>query len=329
MNRPPIRLGTRGSALALAQAEAVSKAIVDAKLAEDAPVVPIKSTSDTQHETGRSSTTKRVAPEGRALASSERPRITDKARFVREIERALLDSEVDLGVHSAKDLPSDLPEGLKIAGVPIRETASDAYVGKAASLEELREGARIGTSSLRRRAQLLALRPDLEVIELHGNVDTRLGRLEKGDFDGLVLAAAGLRRLGREAEVAFEFEPGQLTPAPGQGALALEARADDAPVATAAETLTDRNSLATLTAERAVVAALDASCNTPLAAFATIAEGRMRVRGFCGLPDGSEWLRDEVEEDASDPEGNGRALAERMSAAGAGEILRRAEEVAA
>jgi hydroxymethylbilane synthase len=167
------------------------------------------------------------------------------------------------------------------------------------------------------------------VVELHGNVDTRLRRLEAGDFDGLVLAAAGLRRLGGEAEIAFEFDPDQLTPAPGQGALVLEARAEDSTTSTAAKTLTDRDALARLTAERAVVASLEASCNTPLAAFATIDNSRMRVRGFCGLPDGSEWLRDEVEDDASDPEGIGRALAERMSSSGAGEILRRAEEVAA
>jgi hydroxymethylbilane synthase len=303
VNRPPIRLGTRGSALALAQAGAVAKAIEEAGIGE-ASVVPIK--TSTPPKAGG-----------------------DKARFVREIEQALLDREVDLGVHSAKDLPSELPAGLEIAGVPPRESAGDAYVGTAGSLDGLPEGARVGTSSLRRRAQLLALRPDLEVLDLHGNVDTRLGRLEAGDFDGLVLAAAGLQRLGREGEIAFEFDLDELTPAPGQGALALEARGDDSASATTAETLTDRNSLATLTAERAVVAALEASCNTPLAAFATIRSGRMRVRGFCGLPDGSEWLRDELEDDASDPNGIGRALAERMSAAGAGEILRRAEEVAA
>ena len=232
-------------------------------------------------------------------------------------------------MHSAKDLPSELPAGLEIAGVPAAETAADAYVGGAGSLDELPDSARIGTSSLRRRAQLLALRPDLQVVELHGNVDTRLRRLEAGDFDGLVLAAAGLRRLGGETEVAFEFDPDQLTPAPGQGALVLEARADDTSTSTAAKTLTDRDALARLTAERAVVASLEASCNTPLAAFATIDDGRMRLRGFCGLPDGSEWLRDEVEDDASDPAGIGRALAERMSASGADEILRRAEEVAA
>jgi len=302
MNRPPIRLGTRGSALALAQAEAVATAIEDAGLAE-ATVVPLKASSPPQAG-------------------------GDKARFVREIERALIADEVDLGVHSAKDLPSELPDGLEIAGVPQREGATDAYVGGSASLEELPEGARVGTSSLRRRAQLLALRPDLEVVELHGNVDTRLRKLEEGDLDGLVLAAAGLRRLGRESEIAFEFDPDELTPAPGQGALALEARADDSASATAAETLTDRDALARLTAERAVVAALEASCNTPLAAFATIDNGNMRIRGFCGLPDGSEWLRDEIEEDASDPEAIGRALAERMSASGAGEILRRATDMA-
>ena len=131
----------------------------------------------------------------------------DKARFVREIERALLDGEIDLGVHSAKDLPTDLPEGLEIAGVPEREDPRDAYVGHVTSLGEVPQGSRIGTSSLRRRAQILARRPDLEVVELRGNVDTRLARLEAGDFDGLVLAAAGLRRLGRAEEIAFAIEP--------------------------------------------------------------------------------------------------------------------------
>jgi hydroxymethylbilane synthase len=299
----PLRLGSRGSALALAQAETVAKALQDAALAK-AEIVTIK--------------TKGVGQKG-----------GDKARFVREIERALLAGEVDLGVHSAKDLPSELPEGLEIAGVPTRETALDAYAGGAPALAEVREGARIGTSSLRRRSQLVALRPDLEVVDLRGNVDTRLRRLQEGDFDGLVLAAAGLHRLGRETEIAFELDPDQLTPAPGQGALALEVRADDPLAATAAETLTDRDALATLTAERAAVAALEASCNTPLAALATLNDGQMRVSAFCGLPDGSEWLRDELEADASEPEALGRRLAERMSAAGVGEILRRAEEVAA
>jgi hydroxymethylbilane synthase len=291
----PLRLGTRGSALALAQANLVAKALGGAE------VVPLKSSESTSKG-------------------------GDKARFVREIERALLDSEVDLGVHSAKDLPTDLPEDLEIAGVPERQDPRDAYVGHVTSLGEVPGGSRIGTSSLRRRAQILARRPDLEVVELRGNVDTRLARYEAGDFDGLVLAAAGLRRLGRAGEIAFAIEPDELVAAPGQGAIAIEARHSDDHAVAAAESITDRGALGTLSAERSLVAALDASCNTPLGASATLERGgRMRLRAFCGLPDGSEWLRDELEVDASDPEGLGAALAERMKAAGAADILARAE----
>jgi hydroxymethylbilane synthase len=299
MAEPQLRLGTRGSALALAQAKLVAKALGGAE------IVPIK-TSD------------RVPKEG-----------GDKARFVREIERALLDGEVDLGVHSAKDLPSDLPEGLEIAGVPERADPRDAYIGHVDSLGEVPEGSRIGTSSLRRRAQILARRPDLEVVELRGNVDTRLGRYEAGDFDGLVLAAAGLHRLGRAEEMAFGIEPDEITPASGQGAIAIEASHSNDRAAAAAESITDREALARLLAERALVGALDASCNTPLGALATIEKGgRIRMRAFCGLPDGSEWLRDELEMDDADPEAAGRELAERMKAAGAADILARAEEMA-
>jgi hydroxymethylbilane synthase len=305
----PLRLGTRGSALALAQANAVAKTLGGAE------VVPIK-TSD-QPEAGRADAPLRIESGG------------DKARFVREIERALLDGEVDLGVHSAKDLPTDLPEDLEIAGVPEREDPRDAYVGHVDSLGEVPAGSRIGTSSLRRRAQILARRPDLEVLELRGNVDTRLGRYEAGDFDGLVLAAAGLSRLGRAEEIAFAIEPDDCVPAPGQGAIVIESRRSDNHATTAAESITDRGALGLLSAERSLVAALDASCNTPLGANASFEHGgRMRLRAFCGLPDGSEWLRDELEEDASDPEALGAALAERMKAAGAVDILARAESMA-
>jgi hydroxymethylbilane synthase len=176
--------------LALVQAKAV------AKLLGGAEIVPIK-TADA--DTG------------------------DKARFVKAIEQALLNGEIDLAVHSAKDLPSELPEGLEIAGVPSREDPRDAYVGSVTSLGDVPEGSRIGTSSLRRRAQILALRPDLDVVEVHGNVDTRLGKLEAGQFDGLVLAAAGLRRLGRAEEISFSLELEEVVPSPGQGALAIEA----------------------------------------------------------------------------------------------------------
>jgi hydroxymethylbilane synthase len=299
MAEPPLRLGTRGSALALAQAEQVAKALGGAE------VVPIKTSGVPSRSGG------------------------DKARFVREIERALLDGKVDLGVHSAKDLQTDLPDGLEIAGVPGREDPRDAYIGHVTSLGEVPAGARIGTSSLRRRAQILALRPDLEVVDLRGNVDTRLARFERGEFDGLVLAAAGLLRLGRAEEISFPIEPDEVTPAPGQGTLAVEARHSDDRAVTAAESITDRGALGTLSAERVLVAALNASCNTPLGAHATLERaGRMRLRAFCGLPDGGEWLRDEIEDDASDPEAIGRTLAERMLAAGATDILERAETMA-
>jgi hydroxymethylbilane synthase len=305
VGEPKLRLGTRGSALALAQAKVVAKALGGAE------IVPI--------ETSGEGGSRRDAPEAGG----------DKARFVREIERALIEGKVDLGVHSAKDLPTELPEGLEVAGVPAREDARDAYVGHVTSLGECPEGARIGTSSLRRRAQIHARRADLEVVELRGNVDTRLGRYEAGDFDGLVLAAAGLHRLGRAEEIAFAIEPDEITPAPGQGTIAIEARHSNDRAAAAAESITDREALARLLAERALVAALDASCNTPLGALATLEKGgRIRVRAFCGLPDGSEWLRDEIEMDDADPEGVGRALAERMKSAGAAELLQRAEEMA-
>ncbi|MGH2957801.1 MAG: hydroxymethylbilane synthase [Solirubrobacterales bacterium] len=309
----PLRLGTRGSALALAQAESVARELRDAKLAEEVEVVPIRTSGDRDRDRG-------PAEPGAA---------GDKARFVREIELALLDGAVDLGVHSAKDLPTELPEGLELAGVPGREDPRDAYVGEASSLDQVPERARIGTSSLRRRAQLLALRPDLELAEVRGNVDTRLERYAAGDFHGLVLAAAGLRRLGRESEIAFAFDPDELVPAPGQGALALEARDGDQRAAVPAHTLTDRLSLARVVAERSAVGALEASCHTPVGAHATIEDGRLRLRAFCGLPDGSEWIRDELTEDASFPREIGERLAERMRAAGAEEILERADRMTA
>jgi hydroxymethylbilane synthase len=302
-----LRLGTRGSALALAQAGTVADALGGAELVE------IRTSGD---EGGG----------GRAVVS-------DKARFVTEIEKALLDGEVELAVHSAKDLPSDIPDGLEIAGVPAREDARDAFVGEAGSLDDLPEGARVGTSSLRRRAQLLAARPDLDVREMRGNVDTRLRKLADGEFDGIVLAAAGLARLGRAGEIAFRFGEDEMTPAAGQGALVVEARSGD-PAAERAASLTDAGAAAALACERALVAAIDASCNTPVGIRATIEARSIRATAFVGLPDGSEWIRDAVETTADDPSsltaarGLGDVLAERLLGAGAAELLERAEAMA-
>lgn len=303
--RSPLRLGTRGSALALVQAEQVAEALGGAE------IVTIRTEGD----------------EGSPVAGEPGPG-GDKARFVTEIERALLEGEIDLAVHSAKDLPTDLPDGLTIAGVPAREDPRDAYVGSGGSIAELRDGARVGTSSLRRRAQLLARRPDLEVVEMRGNVDTRLRKLEQEGLDGIVLAAAGLRRLGRGDEAAFAFAGDELTPAAGQGALAIEARAGDPGPAALAEKLTDREAHGCLDCERAAVSALGANCDTPVGAIAWVESDRMLVRGFCGLPDGSEWIRDTAEGDAADPRAIGELLAERMKGAGASDLLGRAAAMA-
>jgi hydroxymethylbilane synthase len=283
-----LRLGSRGSKLALAQARGVAEALGGAR------VVAIK---------------------------TEDSAVGDKGRFVRGVENALLAGEVDLAVHSAKDLPAELPEGVALAGVPGREDPRDAFVGAAGSLDEVGFGARIGTASLRRRSQLLALRPDLEPVELRGNVDTRLRRLAEGDFDGVVLAAAGLARLGRAGEIGFAFELDRMTPAAGQGSLALEARADDEDAQGGAGRVSDRAALFELAAERAAVVALEADCESAVGVCARHEGDRLVVRGYAGAPDGSDWVRDRVEGDPEQPVALGEALAERMFAAGAAEIL--------
>ena len=188
-----IRIATRGSKLALTQAGQVAEMLGGAELVE----------ASSDGEPG------------------------DKSRFVRGVERALLAGEAEVGVHSAKDLPGEMPEGLEIAAVPAREDPADVWIGAGSSLEDVPEGARVGTASLRRRAQLLAARPDLRVEELHGNVDTRLRKLAEGELDAIVLAAAGLRRLGREGEIGFAIPVETMVPAPGQGTLVLQVRAGD------------------------------------------------------------------------------------------------------
>ncbi|MDQ3721456.1 MAG: hydroxymethylbilane synthase [Actinomycetota bacterium] len=285
-----MRLGTRGSALALAQAQLVADMIGDTE------IVPLETSGD-------------------------RGSVGDKARFVKELEEALLAGEVDLAVHSAKDVPAVLPEGLALVGVPDRADARDALCG--AALSELAAGATVGTASVRRRSQLLALRADLVVCELRGNVDTRLRRLAGDEFAAIVLACAGLARLGRSE--GSPIAVGEMTPAAGQGCIALEARSDDAVAAEAAAAVTDPEALVCLTAERALVSALDASCDTPMGALATLEGQTLSLSAYAGLPDGSRWVRDRFEGLASEPAALGASVGERMVAAGAGEILDEAE----
>ena len=290
-----MRIATRSSALALAQAGTVAEALGGAELVQVANV---------DGEVG------------------------DKARFVRTVEEALREERAELGVHSAKDLPGDMPDDLALVGVPEREDPADVFVGKAGALEDLPQGARVGTASLRRRSQLLAIRADLDVVEVRGNVDTRLRKLADGEMDGIVLAAAGLVRLGRAGEIAFRFGADQIVPAPGQGALALQAHSSDSAAAAAAAGISDHDALVEFTAERAATQILNASCETPLGICARHLEGTLAVAGYAGLPDGLEWVRDAVRGDPEQPASLGAALAERMIAAGAGEILERAKELA-
>ncbi|MFL5818113.1 MAG: hydroxymethylbilane synthase [Conexibacter sp.] len=293
-----MRIGSRGSALALAQANLVAELLGGAQAGIE--VVAITTSGD------------------RGIL------LGDKSRWVKELEAALLAGEVDAAVHSAKDVPMELPDGLALAAVPERVDARDALCG-ATSLEELPLGARIGTSSLRRAAGLRALRPDLDVVALRGNVDTRLTKLAKGRVElglaAIVLAAAGLERLGYMREVGCTLD--ELVPAPGQGTLVVETRAGDTETRAALNAIDDPHVAAGLAAERALARALGASCNTPLGAHAVLGEdGGMTLRTFLGLPDGSAWLRDELTDPlGASPERLGEAVAERMRAAGADELL--------
>jgi hydroxymethylbilane synthase len=252
----------------------------------------------------------------------------DKSRFVQGVERALLDGEAEVGVHSAKDLPAELTDGLMLAAAPKREDAGDAWVGPGDSLDEVAEGARVGTASLRRRAQLLAARPDLQLSELHGNVDTRLRKLAEGELDAIVLAVAGLRRLGREEEIGFAIAAETMTPAAGQGTLLLQIRDGDEKALRAVDPLADERTLRELTVERTVVSLLDADCTSPIGVHATTTGGgaRIRVETFVGLPDGSEWIRDRLEGSSEEPTLLGAELAQRLLATGAREILDRADK---
>jgi hydroxymethylbilane synthase len=301
-----MRIGSRGSALALTQAQLVAELLGGSDAGVE--VVVITTSGD------------------RGIL------IGDKSRWVKELEAALLGGEIDAAVHSAKDVPMELPEGLALAAVPERVDPRDALCG-ASSLDELPAGARIGTSSLRRAAGLRALRPDLEVVALHGNVDTRLWKLAKEGaelgIDAIVLAMAGLERLGHTHEIGCALDA--LVPAPGQGTLVVETRADDAAARAALSAIDDPHVGACLEAERALASALGASCNTPLGAHAVLADdGAMTLRAFLGLPDGSAWLRDELTDPlGASPEALGRELAARMRAAGADELLAAAEALAA
>jgi len=292
-----LRIGTRASTLALAQARWVAERLGDVE------VVEITTAGDLNRAAG------------------------DKSRWTGALEGALVLGEIDVAVHSAKDVPGELADGLELVAAAARVDASDVLCG-APSLAALPGGARVGTSALRRRAQVLAAREDLEVVELRGNVDTRLGRLARGEVDALVLARAGLERLGRLADAGGVLEGEVFVPAAGQGVLLIEARTGDARAATAAAAINDKTAWTCLMAERALVAELGADCHTPMGAHATLAGPELRLAAFVGLPDGSEWIRDELTGSSSAPQTLAAAIADRLRVAGAAELLARATAVA-
>lgn len=297
-----MRIGTRGSALALAQARLVADRLEIGEQG-DCEIVPISTSGDRER------------------------RSEDKSRWVAELEEGLLNGGLDLAVHSAKDVPGELAEGLELLGAPKRAAVEDVLCG-AGGLEALEIGARVGTSSIRRAAQLRSAREDLNVVAMGGNVDTRLRKLADSDLDAIVLARAGLERLQLESEIGAVLDPERFVPAPGQGILVLEGRIGDARVRAAARTITDSETFACLLAERALARELNASCHTPLGACAVPAGcGCLHLRAWVGLPDGSEWTSDELLGGFYDPEALGCDVAARLNLAGAEEMLRHAEEM--
>jgi hydroxymethylbilane synthase len=296
-----IRLATRASRLALAQARAVAAPLEAAGARVE--IVPMRT-------------------EGDRRAEARLAAIGGKGLFVREIEDALLRGEADVAVHSLKDLPAEVPPGLTLAVFPEREDARDVLITRGASgLDALPRGARVGTSSPRRRALALALRADLCVLPIRGNVDTRLAKLDTGDYDAVVLAAAGLRRLGMAARHATPLAPDVWVPAVGQGVLGVQARADDAAMLAALRPLDHAPTRACAQAERAFLARLGASCVTPMAAHARCTDGRLVMDAVVASEDGREVLREHGEGAAAEAAALGRRVAEALLARGAADVV--------
>ncbi len=293
-----IRIGTRGSLLALAQARAVAAALEGA----ETELVPMRT-------------------EGDRLAEARLAVVGGKGLFVREIEEALLRGDIDVAVHSLKDLPADQPPGLALAAFPRREDARDVLVARQpATLATLSRGARVGTSSPRRRALLLARRPDLVVEPIRGNVDTRLRKLAGGEYDAVVLAAAGLHRLALAPEHRSLLDPEEFVPAVGQGIIVVQARADDPATLGALARVDDAATHACALAERAYLARLGASCNTPMAAYARLTSGALHMSAVVAGEDGRRVLRASATAPVGEAARLGRGLAETLLDRGAADI---------
>ena len=299
-----VRIATRKSALALWQAEHVASLLEALPEVGAVELVPMSTRGD-------------------EILDRSLQKIGGKGLFIKELEIAMQRGDADIAVHSMKDVPAEMPEGFCLAAMLERANHADALVSPAGQqLEDLREGALIGSSSLRRQAQLKLLRPDLRIEPLRGNVNTRLAKLDNGDYDAIILAAAGLERLGLEDRISQVFQPDEMLPAAAQGVVGIECRDDAAELRDTLAQLNHDTSVKTTLAERAIARVLEASCQSPVATFASIDGDSMTVTALVAMPDGSRVIRDTVSGKPADAEQLGESLARSLLDQGAGEVLR-------
>jgi hydroxymethylbilane synthase len=308
-----VRIGTRGSRLALIQSELVRDELQRLHPGLEVEIVVIQTKGD-------------------KLLDAPLAKLGDKGLFTKELETAMLEGRTDLSVHSAKDMPTTIPDGLELVAFTAREDVRDAFVAgggaRPGGIAQIAEGAVVGTSSLRRRSQLLALRPDLDLVDIRGNVQTRLRKLDEQGMAGTILAAAGLARLGQPELAAFAFSFEQMLPAVGQGSLAIEARSGDARIRALVVPLIHEPTSVAVQAERALMRSLEGGCQVPIAGHAELtavpgAPGarQLRLRAYVGSLDGADALRGEKTGSAEAPEALGTALADELLGRGAGRIL--------
>jgi len=298
-----LKIGTRGSQLALFQANWVKDQLIHAHPALKVSLIKIKTTGD-------------------KIQDAPLAKIGGKGLFVKEIEEALIRRKIDLAVHSIKDVPTQFPEGLHLSVITKREDPRDVLISRERkTLRELPRGAKIGTSSLRRQAQLLHYRSDFELLPLRGNLDTRLKKLKMMNLDGIVLALAGVKRLGLEEKITEIISTDISLPAIGQGALGIETRQDDGMIEEQIQFLKDRDSWIVVSAERSFLKKLEGGCQVPIAAFARTAGATLQIEGLVGTIDGKRILRERVEGDLDEPESLGTKLADILLSKGAKAIL--------
>jgi hydroxymethylbilane synthase len=302
-NKPIIKIGTRGSKLAITQSNMIREMVLKQHPDVKVELVIIKTKGD-------------------KIIDSPLSKIGGKGLFVKEIEEALLDKSVDIAVHSIKDVPAILPAGLFIPFYPERENPADAFLSiKYKRLTYLPSGAKVGTGSLRRSSQLLNKRPDLEIVPIRGNVDTRIKRLESGEFDAIILAASGLNRLSLSSKITELLSPPEYIPAVGQGALGIEVRKDDMECNDLLEFLNHNETALAVRAERSFLHRLEGGCQVPLGAYASINKGKIIIHGMVSELDGSRVIKDTLTGSIEQPEQAGKALAERLLNMGADKIL--------